>query len=110
MTKQLKLEDRVLLKTTDGKVIVRPTAEQGDYFIGTNIGISLDQRGADAWNNDENFTRFNWTHGLCFDLKILEVIEKWNDIKDKVESGGITKKDLQDTFIMPERKEIEVIA
>ncbi len=66
----LHLQDRIILKTLDGKIIVRPEATEVDNTIEfNNTFLCLDKRGRDAWNSGGTI---EWWHGVWIDKSCLK--------------------------------------
>jgi len=62
-----------VLRTIDDKVVVRPEATVENTTIEfTNLLLTLDQRGRDAWNNGEEI---HWWHGCWMDKKCLALLD-----------------------------------
>jgi hypothetical protein len=68
-----KLTSRVVLRTIDGKVIVRPMAKYpGDiYWLRSGVWIALNAAGVQAWNAGEDVV--SPKHGLCFNRNIAKL-------------------------------------
>lgn len=64
----LKLEERIVLKTIDGQVIVRPQATEINSIVEyTNVCLGLDKEGIAIWNSGGYP---DWRHGVVWDKKI----------------------------------------
>lgn len=66
----LKLEERIVLKTIDNQIVVRPEATKYNNSIYSDKGLYiLNEKGIDAWNNGE---QLDITHFSVFiDNKII---------------------------------------
>lgn len=67
------LRGRVILRTIDEKVIVRPQAKHpGDiYWLSPGVWIALNAAGVQAWNAGEEIIPYR--HGLCFNRNIRKI-------------------------------------
>jgi hypothetical protein len=57
----MKIEDRIILKTIDGKVVVRPHLNRDNaWFDYNNISYHLNEEGVEAWNNGEDIHPYHF--------------------------------------------------
>ncbi len=69
----MKITDRIILKTIDGKVVVRPIADELNCTVEFDKTLLyLDKKGMEAWNNGEEI---RWWHGVWMDKKCLALLD-----------------------------------
>jgi len=71
----MKITDRIILKTIDGKIVVRPEATELNCYIEfENVYLCLNKDGIQAWNSGEDV---DWRHGLIINKSVIKDINSW---------------------------------
>lgn len=93
----MKLSERIIMKTIDGKVEVRPKADKTNCTVEfDNVLLFLDDEGIEAWNNGE---MVDWRHGVLMDKRCLDILRDWDGSMSCLKR--VTKKpEIQDDLIV----------